>query len=106
MVKRRSKSNSQPTSLQVRFIKCGVLGGVKIQVRLFSYFCNLIGEKENRCSFNIEIKDGSTCGDLLSTLNISSDLPMVILVNGLVKGQDSMLGKGDVVEIIPPIEGG
>jgi len=98
--------DAHPAFPWVIFINYRVFQEMKIEVRLFSYFCDLLGKRENRCSFSMETKDGLTCGDLLTTLNISLELPMVILVNGSVKGKGYMLEEGDVVSILPPVEGG
>ena len=79
---------------------------VRIKVRLFSFFCRLLGKEENRTFFDMEIEGGTTCTDLLAALRIPGNLPKVILINGVVKKEDDILQEGDEVSILPPIEGG
>jgi len=79
---------------------------MKIQVRLFSYLCELIGKKENRHFFSMEMEKGATCDDLLRVLNLPPHIPLSILVNGGVKEKNYSLQEGDEVSILPPIEGG
>jgi sulfur carrier protein ThiS len=54
----------------------------------------------------MEIGEGATCADLLTALHIPSNIPKVILINGLVKDEKVLLQEGDEVSILPPIEGG
>jgi molybdopterin converting factor small subunit len=79
---------------------------MKIGVRLFSFLCRLFGKDGNRYSFNMDIKKGTTCADLLALLNIPLDLPMVIFVNGMVKDKNYLLQESDEVSLLPPVEGG
>lgn len=79
---------------------------MKIEVKLFSYLCSLLGKEGNHFSFNIEMEKSTTCVDLLKTLNLPAHLPIVILVNGAVKGKSYVLQEGDKVSILPPVEGG
>jgi molybdopterin converting factor small subunit len=71
---------------------------MKIEVRLFSFLCKLVGKDENRYFFSMEIGEGATC--------IPQNLPKVIFVNGMVKDEKYLLQEGDEVSILPPVEGG
>jgi len=79
---------------------------MKIEVRLFSFLCKLVGKDENRYFFSMEIGEGATCADLLAVLHIPQNLPKVILINGMVKDEKVLLHEGDEVSILPPVEGG
>jgi molybdopterin converting factor small subunit len=79
---------------------------MKIEVRLFSFLCKLVGKDENRYFFSMEIGEGATCADLLTVLHIPQNLPKVIFVNGMVKDEKYLLQEGDEVSILPPVEGG
>ncbi len=79
---------------------------MKIEVRLFSFLCRLLGKEENRYFFSMEIGEGATCADLLTALRIPGNIPKVILVNGIVKDEKVLLQEGDEVSILPPVEGG
>ena len=79
---------------------------MKIKVKLFSFLCRLLGKEENRTFFDMEVKEGTTCTDLLVALHIPENLPKVILINGRVEKEENVLQDGDEVSILPPIEGG
>ena len=79
---------------------------MKIQVRLFSYLCDLIGKKENRHFFTMEMKEGATCDDLLRVFNFPPHIPLSIFINGKVREKNYSLQEGDEVSILPPIGGG
>lgn len=79
---------------------------MKVEVRLFGYFCGLVGNEENRYFFSMDIENDPTCAALLAALNIPLNLPKIILVNGMVKKEDCLLKEGDQVSILPFIEGG
>jgi molybdopterin converting factor small subunit len=79
---------------------------MKIEVKLFSFLCKLIGKDENRYFFSTEIGEGSTVLDLLAALHIPQGIPKVILINGRVKDEKTPLQEGDEVSILPPVEGG
>lgn len=79
---------------------------MKIEVRLFSFLCRLLGKDENRYFFSMEIGEDATCSDLLTALHIPENIPKVILVNGMVKKEEYLLQEGDKVSVLPPIDGG
>lgn len=79
---------------------------MKIEVRLFSYFCNRFGKDKNRYFFEMEIEKGTTCADLLKTLNIPISSSMLIFINGVNKKRNYSLQEGDEVSILPLTEGG
>jgi len=77
---------------------------MKIQVSLFAYLCHMLGKEGNRCVF--EIENDATCDDLLRILNIPSDLPILIFINGAAKEKGYLLHQGDEVSIVPTLDGG
>jgi sulfur carrier protein ThiS len=79
---------------------------MKIEVRLFGYFCHLLGNEENRYFFGMDIGNEPTCADLLAILNIPSNFIKIILVNGVVQNETYVLKERDQVSILPFIEGG
>ena len=79
---------------------------MKIKVKLFSYLCNLTGREENPYSFNMEMGKGAMSIDLLRAINLQADIPMIILINGVVKEKNYILQENDEVSILPFIEGG
>ncbi len=54
----------------------------------------------------LELVEGSTLKDLISSHNIPLDMPMIRLVNGEFAELSYQLKEGDVVALFPPIAGG
>jgi len=79
---------------------------MKIEVKIFSFLCKLLGKGENIYQFNMEIKEGMTCSDLLTLLNIPTQTPVLILVNGMIKEKNCLLQESNKVSIMPVVAGG
>jgi len=79
---------------------------MKIEVKIFSFLCKLLGKEGNIYQFNMEIKEGMTCNDLLTLLNIPSQAPVIILVNGTVVEKKCLLEEDNEVSIMPVVAGG
>lgn len=54
----------------------------------------------------INIPGGAKISDLLRLLEISPEVPKIILVNNQREHLETQLHQGDVVSIIPPMGGG
>lgn len=73
----------------------------KVEVRLFATF------RQGRDKTQVmEVKDGSTIGDVLKTLNIDEKEVAIMLLNGKDGPSDRQLKDGDVISLFPPIGGG
>ena len=57
--------------------------------------------------FDISVKDNTAVGDLLrDTIKLSSDIPKMILINGLHRKDHATLKDGDKVSLFMPMAGG
>jgi len=73
----------------------------RVEVRLFATF------RQGRDKTQVmEVKDGSTIGDVLKTLNIDEKEVAIMLLNGKDGPADRQLKDGDVISLFPPIGGG
>lgn len=79
---------------------------MKIQVVLYASLAHLLppGSKGNSCA--LEIKEGTTVGDLLTMLGISLDTPKIIFLNGRHTEYSGLLNDDDRLAVFPPIAGG
>ena len=77
---------------------------MKIRVKLFNQLRRF--GPDGQSAFSIQLPEGSTVGDLLAHLNIPSDIPRTVLVDGRrVDQQANLLPDGEVV-MMSLIEGG
>ena len=57
--------------------------------------------------FDISVEDNTTVGDLLrDTVKLPSDMPKMILINGLHSKEQQTLKDGDKVSLFMPMAGG
>jgi molybdopterin converting factor small subunit len=56
--------------------------------------------------FEIELDPGATAGRLVLFLELSTTIPMVILINGRFAMEDNTLADGDTVTFSSPMAGG
>ena len=75
-----------------------------VEVQLWSHLVEYAPQKQK--AFNLKLDTGTTIGMLLSILEISSEIPKVILVNGNQAKDETSLTDGDEVVIFPPAAGG
>jgi sulfur-carrier protein len=78
---------------------------MKIQVNLYA---TLALEQTNRGTEAglIEIEDGTSIGDILNRLGVSSDAPKIIFLNGIHADLETIPKDGDRIAVFPPIAGG
>ena len=75
---------------------------VKLFATLRQYYPHLgLGE-----AMPIELPAGATVGRLIEHLNLPAEEVKVTFVNGIIRGEDYVLGDGDEVGIFPPVGGG
>ncbi len=69
-------------------------------------------ESPKQGEFNLDIKEGTTVGDLLESLpslgpsHQFDDIMIHVFVNGTLKGFDHILQDGDILDIHIPVSGG
>jgi molybdopterin converting factor small subunit len=57
-------------------------------------------------SRKLEVQEGGTLADLVKTLLLPEDIPLVMIVNGLHARPSYILREGDEIAFFPPIAGG
>ena len=78
---------------------------MKVEVRLFANLRDFMA-KDKRGLDIIELDNSGTVEDLLQTLKIPEDNPLIIMVNGKRELNNIRLKEGDRIGIFPPIGGG
>jgi len=78
-----------------------------IELRLFASLRKQLppGSPRGKCA--LELRDGSTIGDVLQRMGIPHPSAQMILVNGEHdRDFDRVLRDGDVLSVFPPVAGG
>ncbi|WP_027340676.1 MoaD/ThiS family protein [Halonatronum saccharophilum] len=78
---------------------------MEVEVRLFATLRSILA-KEDRGVGIVDIEEGSSVDDLIEYLEIPRDIPLIIMINGQRKSEESLLKEGDRVGIFPPVGGG
>lgn len=79
---------------------------MKIEVRLFATLAAHLPEGSEGGSATLEVSDGSTVRQLISSLGIPEVMPAIVLVNGRDAAPEQLLADGDVLTMFPPLAGG
>ena len=79
---------------------------MEITVDLFYRIRDLAPEQFRRGPVEVWLPDGATVADLLALLELDPATPMVLLVDGRVRGRGEGLAGSRVVTIFPPLDGG
>lgn len=77
-----------------------------IEVRLFANLARYLPAGSRGDGARLDVQDDATVADVMRRLAIPSDLPGLLLVNGVEAGPDHHLRSGDVLSIVPPLAGG
>ena len=77
---------------------------MQISVRLYSVARHRDGQIIN--GLTLDLPEGSHAGDVLIALDIHPDLDPVLSVNDVLADEQTMLGDGDEVAVIPSVAGG
>lgn len=76
---------------------------MKVHVKAFGYLRRFLGDNGERI---LELKEGCSLSQLLKSLLIPEDLPIVNLVNGRPGQKQQTLRDGDEIVLFSPMEGG
>lgn len=79
---------------------------MRIEVKLFATFAGYLREASESGSAILDVSDGSTVRQLVSSLGIPEEMPAITLVNGLDVTLEQVLVDGDVLAMFPPLAGG
>lgn len=77
---------------------------MKIELRLFADLRGYMPAKELPCV--VEVKDGATVSEVLTSIGVPKDKPQIILINGIHGQGDTVLTSGAVLSVFPPVAGG
>jgi molybdopterin converting factor small subunit len=81
---------------------------MQVTVRFFSFFCQIVGTDR----LSVELADGASVAELLSSLSIQFDHPLleneqvVALINQKQASHQSILNENDYVLLLPVLAGG
>ncbi len=79
---------------------------MKIEVKLFATLSRYLPVASNSNSATVQVPDGCTVGQLVSSLGIPGETPAIVLVNGCDASRAQFLRDGDVLAMFPPLAGG
>jgi len=79
---------------------------VHVAVRLFGNLGHYLPEGGNRFSFMKSLEDGTTVQEMLSSLSLPKELPVIVIVNGRRVEAGCVLKDGDEVNLLRPSGGG
>lgn len=79
---------------------------MRVRARLFATLSRYYANARPGVSFDIEVPEGTTVGDLITRLNLPSEEVKVVFVNGRARPNHWPLQAGDEIGIFPPIGGG
>lgn len=79
---------------------------MKITVKLFANLRDLLPEGSSASACVLDLDDHAAVDQVLDMMKIPSDIKLIILVNGVHVGRDTVLAEGDVLAVFPPLAGG
>jgi sulfur carrier protein ThiS len=75
---------------------------MEISIKLFSNFALY----HSPSKFRLEMQNGGSVIDVLRSLKIPEDLPRIVLINGDVAEDQTILKEGDTLSLFSPVAGG
>jgi molybdopterin converting factor small subunit len=79
---------------------------VKITVRLFATFRDFLPRHAVRSAVCLDIEQDQRVDAVLKALHVPVELPKIVLINGRLTAEDSILADGDIVSVFAPLIGG
>lgn len=79
---------------------------MEIEVRCFARLADFLPPGTSGHAARVEVPSGSTVADLAERLAIPRAMPWFVLVNDRESEASRRLSPGDVVTLLPPLEGG
>ncbi|MGA3173350.1 MAG: MoaD/ThiS family protein [Syntrophorhabdales bacterium] len=79
---------------------------MEVAVKLFGNLGHYLPKGGNRFSLSKALDDGATVEDLLRSLDIPGEVPVIVIVNGRRVEGFHVLSDGDEVNLFRPIGGG
>jgi molybdopterin converting factor small subunit len=78
----------------------------RITLKLLGPFRSLATGADSEGASHLELATGALLSDALQHVSLPSDVPRVVLLNGIQHDDDPPLAEGDTITIFPPIAGG
>jgi len=79
---------------------------MEIEVRLFATLQKYLPGGSGSYSCRLQMGDESQVKDVLIRVDLPTEMPKIILLNGIRCDFESKLKEGDVLSIFPPLGGG
>lgn len=83
-----------------------VVERMEVEVKLFATLREYLPKGSGPFSCKMQIDGQTRIKDVLVRLKIPTEIPKIILVNGVHGKADQVLKEGDVVSLFPPVAGG
>jgi len=81
--------------------------GIRVELRLFANLRKKLPPGSPRGKCDLELREGSTLGDLIRHMDIPRESAQMVLFNGEPdRDFERRLRAGDVISIFPPVAGG
>ena len=79
---------------------------MKIEVNLFASFRKYLPGQTKGHTVYMDLDQGATISQVMARLNIPSELPKIIFINGIIVQPEAILNEGDRAGIFPLLAGG
>ncbi len=79
---------------------------MKVEINLYATLARYLPEKVRENDRLMEVRDGTTIGELLQQLRIPSEKAKLIFLDGIHADVGAVLKEGNRVGIFPPVGGG
>jgi len=79
---------------------------MRVTVRLYAGLRKYAPSGNAGEGFDYALPEGSTAAELLHSLGVPGNAPVVVMVHQTVVDADHPLADGDVVALFPPVAGG
>jgi len=79
---------------------------MEVEINLYATLARYLPDKVRENDRKMEVKDGTTIGDLLQQLNIPTEKAKLVFLDGVHADVGAVLEEGSRVGIFPPVGGG
>ena len=79
---------------------------MKVEINLYATLARYLPEKVRENDRMMEVKNGTTVGELLQQLNIPTEKAKLVFLDGVHDDGGTKLEEGSRVGIFPPVGGG
>ena len=79
---------------------------MKIEVALFASLSKYLPPGAQNRRATIEVTEGATVREVLNHLGLPAEFPNILLVNGRLAQESTVLKEGETLSVFPPLAGG